>query len=219
MKIYSAYGINEFIICLGYKGHMIKEYFANYFLRNSDITFDIQNQSMQVHRSLAEPWRVTLVDTGENSGTGGRLKQVLPYVSNDQYFCMTYGDGVGNVDLEKLMTFHEEQGALATVTATRPLPRFGIMQIDGNKVTDFQEKPHGKADWVNGGFFVLSPEIGKYIEDDSEFWERAPIRRIVAEDQLRVFRHDGFWRPMDTIRDQTTLESLWESGDAPWKIW
>ncbi|MBT7247693.1 MAG: glucose-1-phosphate cytidylyltransferase [Rhodospirillaceae bacterium] len=219
MKLYSTHGINDFVICLGYKGYMIKEYFANYFLRNADVTFDIEKQSMEVHRSEAEPWRVTLIETGDDSGTGGRLKQALPYVADDPSFCMTYGDGVGDIDLTALLAFHQSHGALATVTATRPLPRFGIMQIEGDRVTDFQEKPHGKADWVNGGFFVLSPAIGDYIDDDSEFWERKPIRRVVADDQLRVFRHDGFWRPMDTIRDKNTLETLWETGDAPWKIW
>ena len=219
MKIYSAHGINDFVICLGYKGHMIKDYFANYFVNNSDITFDIANQSMQVHHSDIEPWKVTLVDTGNNSGTGGRLKRVIPYVADDDAFSMTYGDGIGNIDITNLIAFHRGHGALATVTSTRPIPRFGIMQVDGQRVTEYEEKPHGEADWVNGGFFVLSPKIDDYIDGDTSYWERRPMRRLVELDQLRTYHHDGFWQPMDSLRDRQSLEELWASDAPPWKMW
>jgi len=219
MKIYSAHGINDFIICLGYKGHLIKEYFANYFVNNSDVTFDIANQSMTVHQTEIEPWRVTLVHTGDNSGTGGRLKRVIPHVSGEDAFCMTYGDGVGDINISELIAFHKGHGALATVTSTRPIPRFGIMQVEGNKVTRYEEKPHGEADWVNGGFFVLSPKVDDFIDGDSSFWERRPMRRLVEKDELRTYHHDGFWHPMDSLSDRRTLDRLWESGNPPWKIW
>ena len=220
MKIYSHYGINDFIVCLGYKGHLIKEYFASYHLRMSDVSFDIRNRSMEIHSSDAEPWRVTLIDTGDAAGTGGRLKKVLPHVADEDAFCMTYGDGVGDIDIDALIAFHRNHGKLATVTATRPIPRFGVMQITGDKVTEFEEKPHGEGSWVSGGFFVLSPKIGEFIDDDEKImWEQAPIRRLVEADQLMAFRHDGFWSPMDTLRDKMTLEDLWNSGRAQWKVW
>lgn len=219
MKIYSAHGINDFIICLGYKGHMIKEYFANYHLRMSDVTFDIRERSMEVHSSSAEPWRVTLVDTGDKSGTGGRLKRVIPYVEDDEAFCLTYGDGIGDVDITKLVEFHQSHGGLATVTVTRPLPRFGMLQIEGNQVSYFEEKPRTETDWVSGGFFVLSPKVGAYIDGDEVYWEQAPMRRLVDERQIYTFHHEGFWQPMDTLRNKETLEELWNSEHPPWKIW
>jgi glucose-1-phosphate cytidylyltransferase len=220
MKMYSHFGIDDFIICLGYKGHLIKEYFASYHLRMSDVTFDVRQQSMEIHATDAEPWRVTLVDTGDESGTGGRLRRVLPYVADDDAFCMTYGDGVADLNIADLITFHRKHGRRATVTATRPLPRFGVMHLDGDRVSRFEEKPHGNDDWVSGGFFVLSPRIGEVITgDDTVMWEQAPMRALVEDDQLMAFRHDGFWRPMDTLRDKMVLEELWESGAAPWKVW
>jgi glucose-1-phosphate cytidylyltransferase len=219
MKIYSAHGINEFIICLGYKGHMIKEFFYNYHLRSSDVTFDIQARSVSVHGSVAEPWKITLIDTGDDSGTGGRLKQAIPHVMNDPAFCLTYGDGVGDIDITKLVAFHMAHGKLATVTATRPLPRFGVMHLDGANVCRFEEKPHGTDDWVNGGFFVLSPKVGEYIADNAAYWEQAPLKKLVEEGELSAFRHTGFWRPMDTLRDKQVLEEAWASGNAPWKVW
>ena len=220
MKIYSHYGIDDFIVCLGYMGHLIKEYFASYHLRMSDVSFDIRKRSMEIHASDAEPWRVTLIDTGDAAGTGGRLKKVLPHVADDDTFCMTYGDGVGDIDIGALIAFHRDHGKLATVTATRPIPRFGVMQIEGDRVKEFEEKPHGEGNWVSGGFFVLSPKIGDYIDDDETvMWEQAPVRRLVEDDQLMAFRHDGFWSPMDTLRDKMTLENLWNSGQAKWKVW
>lgn len=219
MKIYSTHGVNDFIVCLGYKGHMIKEFFASYALRSSDVTFDVQNRSMQVLASRAEPWKVTLVDTGDETGTGGRLKQAIPYVKDEEAFCFTYGDGVGDVDIAALIAFHRAHKRLATVTATRPLPRFGIMHLDKDRVSRFEEKPHGADDWVNAGFFVLSPQIGDYIHDMASYWEQAPMRRLVAENQLAAYRHEGFWRPMDSLSDKTILEEAWATGRAPWKVW
>ncbi|GAB6052328.1 glucose-1-phosphate cytidylyltransferase [Magnetospira thiophila] len=220
MKIYAAHGLNDFIVCLGYKGHLIKEYFANYHLHMSDVTVHVKEQRLEVHATEAEPWRVTLIDTGDQAGTGGRLKKALRHVAGDEAFCLTYGDGVADVDITALVAFHRSHGRLATVTATRPLPRFGLMHLSGDRVSNFEEKPHGEHDWVNGGFFVLSPQVGELIDDDEEvMWERAPIRRLVEAEQLMAFRHDGFWRPMDTLRDKMTLERLWNEGQAPWKIW
>lgn len=219
MKIYSSYGINEFVVCLGYKGHMIKEYFANYYLRSSDVTIDTQEKTMDVHASNTEPWRVTLIDTGENSGTGGRLKRVIPHVSDEESFCLTYGDGVGDIDLGKLIDFHQAHGKLATVTATRPIPRFGIMHLDGDKVSRYDEKPHGEQDWVNGGFFVLSPKIGEFIDGDETYWEQEPMRKLVELNELQAYRHDGFWQPMDSLSDRRRLESHWETDAPPWKSW
>ncbi len=218
MKIYSHYGIHDFIICLGYKSYVIKEYFANYFLHMSDVTFDMKFNQMQIHDNKAEPWRVTLVDTGENTMTGGRLGRVKEYL-RDEDFCLTYGDGVATVDILKLVEFHREQGLLATVTAVQPSGRFGAMDIGGNQVLQFQEKPKGDGSWINGGFFVLSPKVFDYIDGDESIWEREPLERLAADSQLAAYKHDGFWQPMDTLRDKNQLEELWASGKAPWKVW
>jgi len=218
MKGYSAHGVNDFVICLGYKGYLIKEYFANYFLHTCDVTFDIAQNEMEVHQSLAEPWRVTLVETGEDTMTGGRLQRVLGYV-RDGDFCFTYGDGVADVDISALIDFHQEQGAIATVTAVQAPGRFGAMEIDGEKILRFQEKPRGDGAWINGGYLVLSPDVGRYLSGDQTIWEEDPLRRLAQEGQLASFRHDGFWQPMDTLRDKRQLDELWESGRAPWKMW
>jgi len=218
MKGYSAHGVSDFVICLGYKGYVIKEYFANYFLHMCDVTFDIARNEMEVHQSMAEPWRVTLVETGEETMTGGRLQRVLGYV-DDGDFCFTYGDGVADVDISALMTFHREHGAIATVTAVQPPGRFGAMEVDGDRILRFQEKPRGDGAWINGGFFVLSPEVGRYLDGDDTVWEQEPLRRLAEDGQLSSFRHKGFWQPMDTLRDKRHLEELWESGKAPWKVW
>ena len=218
MKGFSAHGVNDFIVCCGYKGYLIKEYFANYFLHTSDVTFDMQRNSMEVHQKHAEPWRVTLVDTGEETMTGGRLRRVRGYVG-DADFCMTYGDGIGDVDIGELVRFHLQSGKLATVTAVQPPGRFGTLEFEGDGVRNFHEKPHGDGAWINGGFFVLSPRVLDYIEGDETVWERGPLERLAAESQLVAFRHRGFWQPMDTLRDKNHLEELWKSGKAPWKIW
>ncbi len=219
MKIYSAHGINEFVICLGYRGYVIKEYFANYFLHNSDVTFDIGQNRMEVHQKYAEPWKVTLVDTGEQTMTGGRLKRVAPYLAGEDAFCFTYGDGVADVDITRLLAFHRSHGQLATLTAVQPPGRFGAMALAGDQVTDFTEKPKGDGGWVNGGFFVLSPGAIPYIPGDETPWEREPLEGMARDGQLRAFRHPGFWQPMDTLREKNLLESLWASGKAPWKVW
>lgn len=218
MKIYSSYGINDFIICLGYKGYLIKEYFANYSLHMSDVTVDMAHNKMEVHQNNAEPWRVTLVDTGENTMTGGRLKRVRKYLGDDD-FCFTYGDGVGDVNLTTLLGFHKTQGTLASLTATQPPGRFGSLILDQHQVTRFQEKPSGDGGWINGGFFVLSPKVLDYIEGDHTLWEREPMERLAQAGQLSAFLHHGFWQPMDTLRDKNHLEELWASGKAPWKTW
>jgi glucose-1-phosphate cytidylyltransferase len=218
LKGYSAHGVNDFIICLGYKGYIIKEYFANYFLHMSDITFDIANNDMHVHQKHAEPWRVTLVNTGERVMTGGRLRCIREYLGEDD-FCVTYGDGVGNVDITKLIAFHRAQKKLATVTATLPPGRFGAMVMEGDSVTSFIEKPEGDGAWINGGFFVLSPRVIDYIEGDQTAFEREPLVRLARDGQLSAFRHRGFWHPMDTLRDKNDLEALWAAGKAPWKVW
>jgi glucose-1-phosphate cytidylyltransferase len=218
MKIYSAQGINDFIVCLGYKGYMIKEYFANYALHMSDVTFDMASGAMHVHQKNVEPWRVSLVDTGDDTMTGGRLKRVAPYLDGG-VFCMTYGDGVGDIDVPRLLKFHEQHGKLATLTATQPPGRFGALTLQGSHVVAFQEKPHGDDAWINGGFFVLSPKVLDYIGDDQTVWERAPMEQLAAQRQLMAYPHPGFWQPMDTLRDRNYLESLWQSGKAPWKIW
>jgi glucose-1-phosphate cytidylyltransferase len=218
MKIYSHYGVNEFIVCLGYKGYVMKEYFANYFLHESDVTFDMVNNRMQVHQNSAEPWRVTLVDTGDATMTGGRLKRVRQYLG-DEDFCFTYGDGVANVDVKQLVTFHKSQKRLGTLTAVQPPGRFGALNFEGIMVTSFEEKPQGDGGWINGGFFVLSPKVLDYIKDDSTTWEKAPMERLAREGQLSCYFHKGFWQPMDTLRDKTQLEELWQSGKAPWKVW
>jgi glucose-1-phosphate cytidylyltransferase len=217
MKSYSSHGVNDFVICCGYKGYIIKEYFANYFLHMSDVTFDIANNAMEVHQRNAEPWRVTLVDTGETTQTGGRLKKVAQYLDDD--FCMTYGDGVGDVDITAAIAFHKQHGRLATMTATQPPGRFGAMELDGNSVKQFLEKPKGEGGWINGGFFVLSRKVVDYVDSDDMPWERAPLERLAKENQLQAFFHHGFWQPMDTLRDKNYLEELWASGNAPWKVW
>jgi len=218
MKIYSGHGINEFIICLGYKGYMIKEYFANYFLHTSDVTFDMVHNKMVIHQHHAEPWSVTLVDTGEATQTGGRLKRVRSYI-DDEDFCFTYGDGVGDVDLKTLITFHRNQKTLATVTAVQPPGRFGALTLEKKKVVSFQEKPAGDGGWINGGFFVLSPKVIDYIDGDDTAWEGQTMKRLAGEGQLSAYLHKGFWHPMDTLRDKNYLENLWTSGKAPWKKW
>lgn len=219
MKIYSAHGVNDFIICLGYKGYMIKEYFANYFLHMSDVTIDMRHNGMEVHQNSAEPWRVTLVDTGDNTMTGGRLKKIRRYISDD-HFCFTYGDGVGDIDITKLVQSHHRHNTLATLTATQPPGRFGALVMDGhNRIKSFQEKPHGDGAWINGGFFVLSSKVFDYIEGDSTVWEREPMERLAREGQMSAYKHHGFWQPMDTLRDKNYLEELWTGGKAPWKLW
>jgi glucose-1-phosphate cytidylyltransferase len=218
MKIYSAHGINDFIICLGYKGYVIKEYFANYFLHMSDVTFDMASNKMEVHQNNAEPWRVTLVDTGDNTMTGGRIKRIASHL-DDEHFCCTYGDGVGDIDITKLIALHKMQGKLATLTATQPPGRFGALGLNGKQVTGFQEKPQGDGAWINGGFFVLSPKVLDYIDGDNSTWEKEPMERLAHEGQLSAHFHHNFWQPMDTLRDKTHLEELWSTNKAPWKIW
>jgi glucose-1-phosphate cytidylyltransferase len=218
MKIYSSHGIHDFVICAGYKGYVIKEYFANYFLHMSDVTFDMEKNSMEVHHQNAEPWRVTIVDTGDDTMTGGRLKRVAPYVGSES-FCMTYGDGVGNVDVTAAICAHRVSGKKATVTAVQPPGRYGAIHLEGDLVTSFIEKPEGDGAWINGGFFVLKPEVLDYITGDSCIWERDPLQSLASEGQLHSFQHRGFWQPMDTLRDKQLLEELWRSGQAPWKTW
>lgn len=219
MKVYSAHGINDFVVCCGYKGYVIKEYFANYFLHMSDVTFDIENNKMEVHQQNAEPWRVTLVDTGENTMTGGRLKRVRQYVKDEEAFCFTYGDGVSNVDISKEIAFHQAHGKWATVTAVQPPGRYGALQMDGATVNGFVEKPRGDGGLINGGFFVLSPKCIDLIDGDSTSWESEPISKLAELGQLMAFHHDGFWQPMDTLREKSLLEDLWSSDQAPWKVW
>jgi len=218
MKTYSAHGIHDFIICCGYKSYMVKEYFANYFLHMSDVTFDMQENTMQVHCHKAEPWKVTVVDTEENTMTGGRLKRIAPYLGHDD-FCFTYGDGVSDVDISRLISFHKEQGCLATLTAVQPPARFGALDLQQYKICNFLEKPKGDGGWINGGFFVLSPKVVDYISDDFTVWEREPLEKLAQEDQLNAFKHEGFWQPMDTLRDKMLLEGMWQANNAPWKVW
>ena len=220
MKTYSAHGINDFVVCLGYKGYLIKEYFSDYYLRVADVTFDIRNHRVEVHNNGAEPWRVTLVDTGPSTMTGGRIRRIRDYVG-DETFCMTYGDGVSDVDVTGLIEFHRSQGVLGTLTAVQPPGRFGAFTLGeaGTRVGGFREKPAGDGAWINGGYFVLEPEVFEYIEDDSTVWEQEPMERLAHAGQLAAFRHTGFWHPMDTLRDKTVLNELWESGRAPWKVW
>jgi glucose-1-phosphate cytidylyltransferase len=219
MKIYSSFGMNDFIVCLGYKGYMIKEYFSNYRLHLSDVTVDLARDVIEVHRNYSEPWRVTLVDTGPDSMTGGRLKAVAPYLEGEDAFCLTYGDGVGDVDIGALIDFHRAQGRLATVTTVTPPGRYGALEIVEGRVTDFHEKPDGDGRQINGGFFVASPRVLDYIDGPQTTWEREPLERLAREGQLSAFTHDGFWHAMDTLRDKLTLEDLWQSGRAPWKTW
>jgi glucose-1-phosphate cytidylyltransferase len=218
MKIYAAHGIEDFIICLGYKGYMIKEYFANYYLHTCDITLDLAQGGMEVHRSETEPWRVTLIDTGEGTMTGGRLQAVLPYIG-DEDFCFTYGDGVSDVDITATIAFHREQQTLATVTAVKPPGRFAALAVDGDRVREFNEKPRGDGAWMNGGFFVLSPGIERYLGGKHTVWEQEPMVALANEGQLACYRHEGFWQAMDTLRDRNHLEELWSSGEAPWRTW
>jgi len=218
MKIYAAHGIDDFIICLGYRGYLIKEYFANYYLHSCDVSFDLARGEMEVHRSETEPWRVTLVDTGEATMTGGRLRQVLPYIG-DEEFCFTYGDGVSDIDITALIEFHRREGLLATVTGVQPPGRFGALDLDGERVSGFEEKPRGDGGWMNGGFFVLSPEVERYLGGDETVFEQEPMRELAADGQLACYRHETFWQAMDTLRDRNHLEELWSSGGAPWRQW
>lgn len=219
MKLYSAHGVNDFIICCGYKGYVIKEYFANYFLHMSDVTFDMAENRMEVHKQQAEPWKVTLVDTGEDTATGGRLKRIAKYLEPDEPFCFTYGDGVADIDISAEIIFHKKQSKLATICAVLPPGRYGALLRDGNDVLGFQEKPPGDGSWINGGFFVLQPDVLSYIKGDASSWEGEPLTKIASEGQLAAYEHGGFWRPMDTLRDKMYLEELWQTRQAPWKIW
>ncbi|PKQ20013.1 MAG: glucose-1-phosphate cytidylyltransferase [Actinobacteria bacterium HGW-Actinobacteria-6] len=218
MKTYSSFGFNEFVVCLGYKGYMIKEYFSNYFLHNCDVTFNMRDHSMDVHQNANEPWSVTLVDTGAETQTGGRLGRVASYLG-DETFMMTYGDGVANIDIGELLEFHRNQGKAATVTAVQPMGRFGAMELSGDSVDRFQEKPEGDGGWINGGFFVLEPSVIDLIQGDSTVFENEPLETLASTGQLSAFRHSGFWQPMDTLRDKNTLDTLWRSKTAPWKVW
>jgi glucose-1-phosphate cytidylyltransferase len=219
MKLYSAHDVSDFIVCCGYKGYLIKEYFANYFLHMSDVTFDMGENRMTVHQRYAEPWRVTLVDTGEDTMTGGRLKRVAGYLKDEDAFCFTYGDGLADIDVRKLVGFHRAHGKLATVTAVRPPGRYGALEVDGAKVRSFVEKPRGDGGWINGGFFVLHPKVIDYIAEDATSWEKEPLTRLAADGELCAFEHRGFWQPMDTLREKNLLEKLWSTGSAPWKAW
>ena len=219
LKIYAAHGVTDFVICCGYKGYVIKEYFANYFLHMSDITFDMAHNEMIVHQKRAEPWRVTLVDTGEDSMTGGRLKRVGDYVKDEELFFFTYGDGVGDINIAKSLAFHRSHGKLATLTATYPPGRFGALHVQGSRIVEFTEKPQGDGGMINGGFFVLSPKVLDYLDGDATTWEQEPLRTLAAEGELFAYEHHGFWQPMDTLRDKQHLEALWSSGKAPWRIW
>jgi glucose-1-phosphate cytidylyltransferase len=218
MKIYSKYDINDFIICLGYKGYMIKEYFANYLLHMSDVTFDMRNNSVQVHNSHCEAWTVTLVDTGMYTKTGGRIKRISSYLGPGD-FLLTYGDGVADINLKKLIRFHQNHDGLATMTAVMPPGRFGAIEVEGDLITKFREKPKGDQGWINGGFFVLSPKVMDYIDGDDIYWEREPLERLAADGQIRAYKHRGFWHAMDTLRDKNKLDELWQSGEAPWNVW
>jgi len=219
LKIYSNYGINDFVVCLGYKGYVIKEYFANYFLHSSDVTFDLEINSMEVHHKKSEPWKVTLIDTGEETMIGGRIKRIIDYVKDDDCFCLTYGDGVSDIDIEALIKFHKQENRLATVTGVQPPGRYGAIEFDSAQVTGFKEKPQGDGGWINGGFFVLSPKVVDYIENDATVWEKEPMENLASDGELSVYMHDGFWHPMDTLRDKRYLESLRDEKKAPWKTW
>ena len=219
MKIYGAHGVTDFIICLGYRGYVIKEYFANYYLHMSDVTFDLRTGDMNILRNQSEPWSVTLVDTGQDSMTGGRLRRVMPLLENEEAFHLTYGDGVGDIDITSLTAFHRSHGNLATVTAVPPAARFGQLQLEDGAVTNFSEKPMGDGGVINGGFFVLSPKVASYLTDDATIWERAPLQQLATDGQLHAYRHQGFWQPMDTVRERQELEGHWATGNAPWKIW
>ncbi len=219
LKMYSRYGINDFVICCGYKGYVIKEYFANYFLHTSDVTFDLKTNSMKVHQNSAEPWSITVLDTGLETMTGGRLKRVEPYLTENEDFCFTYGDGVSDVDIGQSLKFHKNHGKMATVTVVQPPGRFGMVNFEGTKVLNFTEKPSGDGAFINGGFFVLNKKVLKYLKDDSTIWEREPMEQLARQGEMQAFVHKGFWQPMDTLRDKTHLEDLWKSNQAPWKTW
>lgn len=219
MKIYSQYNVNEFIVCLGYKGYIIKEYFANYFLHMSDVTFNMENNSIEIHEERAEPWKITLVDTGDLTMTGGRLKRVGEYIKDEDFFCLTYGDGVADINIGELIEFHKSHKAIATLTGTFPPGRFGALSLDGERITSFVEKPKGDGALINAGFFVLSPKVLDYIESDKTTWEQEPLMKLAEEGELMMFKHAGFWQPMDTLRDMTNLNKLWEERKAPWKTW
>ncbi len=219
MKLYSAHGVHDFVICLGYKGYLIKEYFANYFLHTSDVTFDMKHNRMEVHQRYAEPWRVTLVDTGDQTQTGGRLRHVREYLQGQEEFCFTYGDGVGDVNITRLLEFHRKHGKLATLTAVQPPGRFGSLELAGEKITHFVEKPHGDGAWINGGFFVLSPKTIDLIEGPGTVWEKEPLQKLARDGELMAYQHADFWHPMDTLRDKNYLEELWSKGKAPWRVW
>jgi glucose-1-phosphate cytidylyltransferase len=219
MKLYSTYGFNDFVICLGYKGYFIKEYFANYFLHQSNVTIDLNNNSIQTHESAAEPWKITLVDTGKDTMTGGRIKRIRKYTNNEP-FLLTYGDGVSNVNIANLVSFHEASGKMVTVTAVQPAGRFGALNItDDLEVTSFLEKPKGDGAWINGGFFVCNPEVFDYIENDATVWEKEPMENIAAEGEMAAYKHEGYWKPMDTLRDKIELDAIWNTGEAPWMVW
>ena len=219
MKMYSSHGIHDFIICCGYKGYVIKEYFANYFLHMSDVTFNMHDNSMEVHNKRAEPWSVTLVDTGDNTMTGGRLRRVREYIKNEEAFCFTYGDGVGDIDIAETIRYHKSHGKAATLTATYPPGRFGALDVHDGQIKSFNEKPKGDGAMINGGFFVLAPEVFNYITDDRTVWEQEPLNNLATDGQIMAYEHHGFWQPMDTLRDKNHLEELWDSGQAPWKTW
>jgi glucose-1-phosphate cytidylyltransferase len=219
MKIYSQFGHNDFVICCGYKGYVIKEFFANYFLHTSDVTFHLSENRMEVHVQNTESWRVTLVDTGENTQTGGRIKKILPYVKDDPFFALTYGDGVADIDINKEIDFHKAHGKKATITGVRPAKRFGAIDIEGDRVSSFKEKPESDGGWINGGFFLLSPSVGELISGDDTYWEREPLEQLATTDELRAFIHPGFWHPMDTLRDRNFLEEQWTNGTAKWRTW
>ena len=218
MKTYSTYGVNDFVICCGYKGYMVKEYFANYFLHMSDVTFHMKNNNMEVHHKFVEPWTVTLIDTGLDTMTGGRLKKIKEYVQDDT-FCFTYGDGVSDVNISDLIEYHKKQNTIATLTSVQLPGRFGTIDISENKITNFREKPTGDGNWINGGYFVLEPSVFDYLKNDTTVWEREPLERLAKENQLSAFKHNGFWQPLDTLRDKNQLEELWNNGKAPWKTW
>ena len=220
MKLYSSHGVNDFIICCGYKGYLIKEYFSNYFLHQSDVTFHLNDNSMRVHQNNAEPWKVTLVDTGEKTMTGGRLRRIKDYIQYEKAFCFTYGDGIGDIDITKLIKFHENHGKQASITATRPPGRYGALKFGLNdSVKNFQEKPDGDGSWINGGFFVLNPSVIDLVEDDNSIWEAGPLNALAKNNQLFAYKHNGFWQPMDTLREKNLLNDLWNNGNAPWKTW
>ena len=219
MKIYAAHGVTDFVVCCGYKGYAIKEYFANYYLHGSDVTFDLRKGETEIISNHSEPWRVTLIDTGQDSMTGGRLRRVMPLLEGEEAFCMTYGDGLGDVDVTKLIAFHKQHGKMATVTAVPPAARFGRLDVTKGQVTEFSEKPAGDGGVINGGYFVLSPKVAKYLVDDATIWERGPLASLASEGELMAYEHNGFWQPMDTIRERQELEAHWETGKAPWKIW